>query len=369
MPLRIDVINGPNLNLLGMREPDIYGRETLEDLDRRTVEWGRRLGVAVSTFQSNHEGAIIDRIHADRGEVDAVVINPGALTHTSYAIHDALLAVGLPAVEVHLSDIHAREPWRAVSVVAPAVIGSIFGRGAVGYHDALRLLVNRAVSPCDTVAYGDHAEQVLDIRRATGDAAGVAVFLHGGFWRREWGRDTIETLAVDLAARGWTTANVEYRRLGCDGGWPVTGDDVAAAVSRVAGDTGTDRVTLVGHSAGAQLALVSARSPIVDAVVAMAPITDLARAIELGIGAPSPERFVGGADPAGEVSPMTDPPRARHLIFHGVADTVVPVEFSTRYAEAATAAGAEVTAAYPEVDHFAVLDPANEVWQQVAAAL
>ncbi len=367
--LRIAVINGPNLNLLGVREPEVYGRETLDQLDERVVEWGRRLGVEVTTFQSNHEGAVIDRIHAARTDADAIVINPGALTHNSYAVHDALLGVALPAVEVHLSDIHAREPWRAISVIAPAVVRSVFGRGVAGYHDALRLLVNRAVSPYDTVTYGDHPEQVMDLRRATGDLAGVAVFLHGGFWRREWGRDTIDTLAVDLAARGWTTANIEYRRLGCDGGWPVTGEDVAAAVDRVAGETGADRITLVGHSAGAQLALVAARAPIVDTVVAMAPITDLARAIELGIGAPSPERFVGGADPAGDVSPMADPPRVRHLILHGVDDAVVPVEFSTRYAEAATATGAAVTAVYPGVDHFAVLDPANEVWQQVAAAL
>ncbi len=183
-----------------MREPDIYGRETLEQLDERVVEWGHRLGVEVTTFQSNHEGAVIDRIHAARTDADGIVINPGALTHTSYAVHDALLGVALPAVEVHLSDIHAREPWRAVSLVAAAVVRSIFGRGTTGYHDALRLLVNRAVAPYDTVSYGDHPEQVMDVRRAPGDRTGVAVFLHGGFWRREWGRDTIDTLAVDLSA-------------------------------------------------------------------------------------------------------------------------------------------------------------------------
>jgi 3-dehydroquinate dehydratase-2 len=369
MPLRIAVINGPNLNLLGVREPDIYGRETLEQLDERVVQWGHRLGVEVTTFQSNHEGAAIDRIHAARADADGIVINPGALTHTSYALHDALLGVALPAVEVHLSDIHAREPWRAVSLVSAAVVRSIFGRGTIGYHDALRLLVNRAAAPYDTVSYGDHPEQVMDVRRAPDDRTGVAVFLHGGFWRREWGRDTIDTLAVDLSARGWTTANVEYRRLGCDGGWPATGEDVAAAVDRVAGDTGTDRITLVGHSAGAQLALVAARAPIVDTVVAMAPITDLARAIQLGTGAPSPEQFVGGIDPTGDVSPMAHPPRARQLIVHGVGDTVVPVEFSTRYAETATSTGADVTAVYPDIDHFSVLDPASEAWQQVAASL
>ena len=366
--LRVAVINGPNLNLLGTREPEVYGYETLEQLDGRVVEWGRQVGVEVTTFQSNHEGAVIDRIHAARSDADGIVINPGALTHTSYAVHDALLAVALPAVEVHLSDIYSREPWRAVSVIAPAVARSIFGRGIAGYRDALRLLVNRAAAPYETVAYGDHPEQVMDVRHAS-DGGGVAVLLHGGFWRRAWGRDTIDTLAADLAARGWTTATVEYRRLGCDGGWPTTADDVAAAIARITADAGTDRVTVVGHSAGGQLALVTARAALVDTVVAMAPITDLARAIGLGIGAPSPEQFVAGADPAGEVSPLADPPAGRQVIVHGLDDTVVPVEFSTRYAEAATAAGAEVIAVYPEVDHFALLDPTDPLWEQLVAGL
>ena len=248
-------------------------------------------------------------------------------------------------------------------MIAPAVVRSIFGRGSAGYRDALRLLVNRAASPWETVAYGDHPEQVMDVRHAASPPAArarVAVFLHGGFWRREWGRDTIDTLAVDLANQGWSTVNVEYRRLGCDGGWPVTGDDVAAAVDRVVDLTDTDRVTLVGHSAGGQLALVAGRAPTAEAVVALAPITDLRLAIELGIGAPSPERFVGSADPAGPISPITDPVAVPHLIVHGTGDDVVPVDFSTRYIEAA--AGTEVTAAYPEVGHFSLLSPDEPGW-------
>jgi acetyl esterase/lipase len=268
---------------------------------------------------------------------------------------------------VHLSNIYAREPWRSVSLIAPAVVRSIFGRGSVGYRDALRLLANRAASPWEMFAYGDHPEQVMDLRLATSPPpAGptrVAVFLHGGFWRREWGRDTIDTLAADLAGRGWSTANVEYRRLGCDGGWPITGDDVATAVDRVVDLTGTDRVTIVGHSSGGQLALVAGRAAPAEAVVALAPITDLRRAIESGIGAPSPEQFVGGADPAGPVSPITDPAVVPHLVVHGTGDDVVPVDFSTRYVEAA--AGTEVTAAYPDIGHFSLLSLDEPGWALV----
>ena len=367
---RVTVINGPNLNMLGVREPEVYGATTLTDLDAMIVVWGDRLGLEVTTFQSNHEGDLIDRIQACRTDADGIVINPGAYTHTSYAIHDALLAAAVPAVEVHLSNIHAREPWRSVSVIAPAVVRSIFGRGIVGYKDALRLLVNRASAPPETVAYGDHPEQVIDLRLPDGLGPGrVAVFLHGGFWRREWQRDGIDTLAVDLTGRGWVTANVEYRRLGCDGGWPATAEDVATAIDRVVADTGADRVTVIGHSAGGQLALVAGRSPRVEAVAAVAPITDLARAVELGIGAPSPQAFLGGADPRGPVSPITDPPSIRQILVHGLGDTVVPVEFSERYAAVAEAAGIDVMAVYPDLGHFELLDPGRAVWEQVVAAL
>ncbi|MBA2336600.1 MAG: type II 3-dehydroquinate dehydratase [Acidimicrobiia bacterium] len=367
---RIDVINGPNLNMLGRREPDIYGTDTLEQVDARVVAWGQRLGLEVTTFQSNREGDLIDRIQACRTSADGIVINAGALTHTSYAIHDALLAAEVPAVEVHLSNIHAREPWRAVSVLAPVVAGSIFGRGVVGYRDALRLLVNRAAAMPHTIAYGDHPEQVMDVRAP--DDPGphpVAVLVHGGFWRREWGRDTSDTLAVDLTARGWVTANVEYRRLGCDGGWPASVDDVATAIAHIVSHREVSSVTVFGHSSGGQLALVAGRATAVETVVALAPITDLAWAIELGTGAPSPAQFAGGHDPTGPMSPVAEPARGRQILVHGTADTEVPVEFSTRYVQAAEAAGITVNAIYPETGHFELLDPKTPVWEQVVTSL
>ncbi len=138
--MRVLLVNGPNLNLLGVRRPEIYGTMTLAELERSTREWAAELGIDLETFQSNHEGAIIDRLHAARGAVDGVVINPGALTHYSYALHDAVEAIEIPTIEVHLSDITSREPWRRTSVVAPACRASIVGKGAAGYREALEIL-------------------------------------------------------------------------------------------------------------------------------------------------------------------------------------------------------------------------------------
>lgn len=141
--MRVLVVNGPNLNLLGVRRPEVYGTATLAELEEHCREWGAALGLEVETFQSNHEGAIIDRLHETLGRCDGVVLNPGALTHYSYALHDAIEAISLPVVEVHLSDIAAREEWRARSVVSPACAATISGQGLDGYRQALELLAAR----------------------------------------------------------------------------------------------------------------------------------------------------------------------------------------------------------------------------------
>jgi 3-dehydroquinate dehydratase-2 len=138
--MRVLVVNGPNLNLLGVRRPEVYGTTTLAELEESCRAWGAALGIEVETFQSNHEGAIIDRLHDALGRCDGVVLNPGALTHYSYALHDAVEAIALPVVEVHLSDIHAREEWRSRSVVSPACAASISGHGPDGYREALEWL-------------------------------------------------------------------------------------------------------------------------------------------------------------------------------------------------------------------------------------
>lgn len=131
---QFQVIHGPNLNLLGRREPDVYGRLTLAEIDGRLQAYAAEAGFALQTCQANHEGALIESVHQTAGCADGLVINPGAYTHYSYAIRDAIAAVGLPAVEVHLSNIHAREPFRHTSVIAPVCLGQICGFGWHSYR-------------------------------------------------------------------------------------------------------------------------------------------------------------------------------------------------------------------------------------------
>ena len=135
--LVVAVIHGPNLNLLGTREPSVYGHVTLAEIDRELVARGAARGVTVETFQSNSEGALVDHIHEVAGRARVIVINPAAYTHTSIAIGDALRAVGLPAVEVHLSNLHRRESYRQTSYTAAACVGTIAGFGAQSYYLAL----------------------------------------------------------------------------------------------------------------------------------------------------------------------------------------------------------------------------------------
>lgn len=135
---RVLVIHGPNLNLLGRREPEIYGTATLAEVDRRLKALAEELGAAVDTFQSNHEGSILDRLHDAAGRYDAVVLNAGALTHSSIALRDAIAAIDVPVVEVHLSNVHAREHFRRRSLIAAVAAGQIAGFGVDSYLLGLR---------------------------------------------------------------------------------------------------------------------------------------------------------------------------------------------------------------------------------------
>ncbi len=140
--MRILVINGPNLNLLGVREPEIYGTATLASLEAMLREYCESRGVDVLFFQSNHEGAIVDRIQEAFGNCDGIIINPAAYTHTSIAIPDALKAVGIKAVEVHLSDINARQAYRQRSYTTEACIATVVGKHFRGYLDAVDILLS-----------------------------------------------------------------------------------------------------------------------------------------------------------------------------------------------------------------------------------
>lgn len=133
------MLHGPNLNLLGTREPKIYGTETLEDINQRLARLAQAYEIALECFQSNHEGALIERVHAAKAQgVSYIIINPGAYTHTSVALRDALSGVGIPFVEVHISNIHAREPFRAHSYFSDIAVGTICGLGSRGYDLALQ---------------------------------------------------------------------------------------------------------------------------------------------------------------------------------------------------------------------------------------
>jgi 3-dehydroquinate dehydratase-2 len=352
--MRLLIVNGPNLNLLGSREPDVYGATTLADLEALIDEWAASMGVEVTSEQTNSEQRVIELIHAFDG--DGVVINPGAFTHTSRAIADALRATSAPAVEVHISNVRAREPWRAISVIADACVRTIYGRGVVGYRDAMRHLVNRAAVSFETVRYGPHVENVGDLRVTGG--SDLVVLAHGGLWRHEYERDTTESLAVDLARHGFDTWNVEYRRLGAGGGWPASGHDVLMALDFIPQlRPAPRRVVLVGHSAGSYLLMwaASRTSAPVAIHIALAPLIDLERAIAGGDA---------GAAEAGIMmeagAPSANPSGIETILVHGDGDQIVPVDRSVEFA-----ADHDMALHRTDCDHFSLLDPASPEWSWV----
>lgn len=386
---RVLIVNGPNLNLLGLREPDVYGSTTLQQLEARIERWAADLGLEVETYQSNHEGAIIDRLHDARDTFDGVVLNAGAYSHYSYAIHDAIIAAAVPTVEIHISNIRARETWRAVSVTEPACDYSIFGRGIRGYRDAMARLANSAALPPQRIAYGSGPDQFGELRVPPGGGPHpIAVLVHGGFWRDEWTGDLMDGLAIDLVERGWAAWNLEYRRVGGGdggGGWPATFEDVTAgmeAISDFAGEHRLDagRVVAVGHSSGGQLALCSiararsheaAGAVVPSTVIVLAGITDLDEAHRLDLGPGAVEGFLAGTpgeepDRYAAASPhRLLPLGSRQIVVHGAEDRIVPPAMSENYAAAAAEAGDETELLTVQgADHFDVIDPAGTAWAE-----
>lgn len=356
--MRVLVVNGPNLDLLGRREPETYGSQTLADLETRVREWGSAMEVEVTCHQSNHEGEIIELIHDFDGE--GIVLNPGAFTHTSHAIADAIRGVGTPVVETHISNVREREPWRAVSLIASASARTVYGRGLVGYRDAIRHLVNRIALPFETLRYGPHPDNIADLRVGGGD---LVVLVHGGLWLHQFERDTVESLAVDLTKRGFDTLNVEYRRLGDGGGWPGSPHDVLTLLDHLANlGRSRDRVVAVSHSAGAQLTAWAAERTAsrIDNHVMLSPLLDLASAVANGdVGAEECGRLLEAGAPATVV-----PTRVPSLCVHAANDQVVPMERSRMLAEET---GFELVVA--DMDHFALLDPTKPHWADVVKVI
>ena len=353
---KLSIINGPNLNLLGTRQTEVYGTTTLADLEDQIRLWAGQLELEVRLLQSNHEGELIEAIHRAAG-LDGIVINPAAFAHTSRAIADAILSVGVPAVEVHISNVKAREPWRADSVLESVVVRTIYGRGIVGYRDAMRHLINRTVT-FETIPYGPHPDNVGDLRGDSNSSDLLVVLVHGGFWLREWERDTMETLAVDLTERGYANYNIEYRRLGNGGGWPESAHDVRMALDH-AQLTGNRQVLVIAHSAGSHLALWAAETLPAIRVIGLAPVTDLASlAATDGPGRnPAKQLLADGAPPR----LVAIPEGTRFL--HGAEDDLVDVSHS-RSLEAA--AHVEV---FEGLGHFDLIDPKRDYWETVLGYL
>lgn len=376
--MRILLLNGPNLNLLGTRAPDVYGSTTLDEVLEQCRAHASRLGHQIEALQSNHEGELIEAIHAARDTADGIVFNPGAYTHTSYALHDALEAIERPTVEVHISNIREREPWRRNSVTGPACVHQIFGRGTAGYLHAISHLHYRAAHPPLTLAYGSHPEQVADLRLP--DTSGphpVAVLVHGGVWADHYTRDLMDGMAVDLAERRMATWNIEYRRVPPVGGWRDSMADVSAAVGALASISDRhrldlDRVTLIGHSAGAQLGFFATKTaPVRPArLVLLAGMLDLAN---LGSRFDVPMAAFLGDEIETHLANV-DPIRALPLgvpvlAVHGDRDQAVPPDQSRRFIEAASAAGDGAELLEPaEVDHMDVISPLAAGWEDVAHA-
>lgn len=350
------IVNGPNLDLLGSREPEVYGDVTLPELEESIRGFGRSLGLEISWFQSNHEGEIIEALHDS--EADGIVINPGALTHTSRALADAIAARESPTVEVHISNILEREPWRAQSLIEEACVKSIYGRGIAGYRAAIRHLVNRARSPAEVVRYGPHDDNVGDLRRGE---RGLVVLLHGGVWRHQFERDTTESLAVDLHSRGFSSWNLEYRRIGKGGGWPACGHDVLTALDFTPQLDIEGPVIVLGHSVGSYLGLWAAarsRTP-VDLFVGLASVLDL----ELGVSDrgelenESRTFLEAGAPP--RVSPGVPT-----ILVHPINDSVVSFRHSYGLAN-----GNGFPLLETEGGHYDLLDPSKAHWEWVVERL
>ncbi len=374
--MRILIINGPNLNLLGTRDPDLYGTATLADLE---MQWQHKAGSVrgtIEAIQSNHEGAIVDAIGDGADRYDGLVINAGALTHYSYAIGDAVAAVGLPTVEVHISNIHEREAWRQRSVLTDVCGLTIVGRGTDGYLHAIDHLVAGFSHPPITAQYGPDPEMVLDLRTPTGDGPHrVALLIHGGFWRAIWKRDLMDPMAVALTNLGWATVNVEYHR--GHGSYATAPGDLETAVEWIrhnAVERGLDpeRIVALGHSAGGYLALSLAHNDAgISGAVVLGGVSDLSATQESHPDDDPVTLFLGSSrDDAPRLwdqAELTGRPAIPVHLVHGIDDDVVSPAQSEAYA--ALGDGMSQVTLVDGCGHMELIDPSTVAWSQVTNAL
>ena len=365
MGMRIAVVNGPNLNLLGTRQPEVYGSTTLERLKRLLTAWGRPLSVEISHFQSNHEGEIIDHLHSLRGRADGVLINPGAFTHYSYAIADAIEAVEIPTAEVHISNIMKREEWRRRSVVSPVCAATIYGRGIEGYLWGIRHLHYRRIGAPETILR--EGDEVADLRLPEGGGPHpVVVLLHGGGWMGHWRRDQLDGMAVDLQAHGYAALNFEYLPPRADGRFPAVLEaaDGARRLLSARPELDPDRVAILGHSAGGNLALMAAgrwraAGGAPRLAVSVAGVTTLREDSDLD------RAYLGGQDPRAASPRCVVPIGVETLMVHSIDDEMVPPEHSVGYARDASEAGDRVeTLILDHGGHLGYLDPGNRAWMK-----
>ena len=343
--MKLAVIHGPNLNLLGNRQPEIYGSESLDQIEGRIKTWGHSLQTEISCSQSNDESELVDLIQQAGAGQDGILLNVGGFTHTSVAIADAVASVGIPTVEVHLSDINRRETWRRKSLIRPVAVRQISGRGGVGYRDAIRHLVNRMAMPVVESSYGPGEDNVIDVR-----GSGPRVLLvHGGFWLNPWERDSMESLAVALSRTGFTTGNAEYRRTPL---WPESGHDVEMAARWFVPDG--EPYAIVGHSAGGYLGLWAGVRRSASLVIGLAPVIDLVRA--KGETESAASLLETGAPP---LAPVPE----RHVLIHGTTDELVDPEHSARFADGRS------LKSIPGAGHFDLLRASGPHWESLLESL
>jgi acetyl esterase/lipase len=356
------------------------------------ARWGAEFGVEVDVRTDGPVVALRDGAAGAAG----VIVAPGAAGLGDPGLVEAVSTVSVPVVAVEPGNLRKTGPDPEATGLLTAGARVLYGRGPDTGRHAVLFLARRLRQAPDTLAYGAHPSQVGDLwvpARPAGGTVGhpVAVLFHGGFWYHAWERDLMDGLAADLSARGIAAWNVEYRRIGAGGGWPVTGQDAARATDHLAAlapvyglDLG--RVAVLGHSAGAQLALWVAargrRGTVHPALAAgLATIADLEAALAEGVGGRSVARLLDGAGsgavtPDWEVALCDASPLARlpigvpQVLAHAADDDVVPPSQTARYAEAAVAAGDDVTVVELRTGgHFDLIDPGTAAWAEVAPVL